>query len=185
MRYFLALLLFFLVTPCAFSQGFGLSASVGNYSPQEHQYNVEGGMGFDIRGFYQFTKHIQIGAGMLRSSHSTNLASGNVVSTFIFAEPQIRFPIDIMLLEPFIGGRIGWTQQRVTEFVSETSASGPGYGAFGGVSLNIHELASISISAHYLAFSLGDFGLDGNREGEPRETSTSLGYALGLSLTLP
>jgi hypothetical protein len=113
--------------------------------------DVGPGVGAGFR--WVFPNMISGGGGIRYSSHNVSGFSQHTEFLTIFGQIGYTFIFDSTPLRPTLGGRIGWTTQKLPA-VFNANRNGLSVGAFGGVEVPLSDIVALagSLTFDFLAF---------------------------------
>jgi hypothetical protein len=177
-----ALLLAFTARPVR-AQGFELGLGAGYYMLQGDDFeDTDSGLGLEAAFRYLMANRFQLGAALVRSSHGSDFAEGNIAVLQVLLEGRYPFTLTGYSVRPFIGGRAGIARSSgdfPTDVGTEVtcSASGFTFGALGGLTFPMSPRVALETSLSLSQVSFGD--ADCEDIGDQPNTDAS-GAAVGL-----
>ena len=116
---------------------------------------IDDGVGFDAVLGYAFGPFM-LGAGVQRSSHDVDDVSSNVTLDAAFLEPRYEFDLGAGTVTPFLLGRFGVVQEKLTAPTRDLEANGYMMGAGGGIRLQVAPTLSFTLSGLYSRLAIDD-----------------------------
>lgn len=120
----------------AFIVPMGKDLELGGRKP-----DVGPGVGAAIR--WVFPNAISVGGGVRWSTHNSAGFTGNTQFLSLYGQIGYTFIFDTTPIRPTLGGRIGWTSQKLPAAFN-ANRNGLDIGAFGGVEVPLSQVVSLT-----------------------------------------
>lgn len=144
---------------------------------------IDDGIGFDAMVGYAFGPFM-LGAGVQRSSHDVDDVTTNVTLDAAFLEPRYEFDLGAGTVTPFVFGRFGVVQEKLTAPTRNFEANGYMMGAGAGMRLQVAPSLSFTLSGLYSRLAIDDAVAGGSASPGSDVAGSGMQARAGFSLRL-
>ncbi|MGH7568612.1 MAG: outer membrane beta-barrel protein [Gemmatimonadales bacterium] len=151
---------------------------------------TDAGFGGEAKVMFSAGKVVKLGGGVQYSSHNQDNLAASVKILGLIAEGRYMFATASGKATPYVAGRGGWVQGRVsdpdfdgdgTPDANKLTSSGFAFGAGGGVLVSLSSSTSLDLGAVFHSVSLGDIDADGTTIPNSDSNGTVFQFRVGVS----
>lgn len=142
---------------------------------------TDAGTGFDIQARFMSNPRFSLGAGLLRTSHGTNISDDNIAVLGFFAEPRYHFKMSGSSMSPYLTARLGYLKETLSAGGSDFEAQGNLFGFGGGMGYAVSPTVSLGGSVTYNLVNFGDAKVDGSTINDSSASGSSLAVRFSVA----